>query len=71
EKEPITQAYNVSERTLCLRLLCSAKNPDEAWDMYCDLCESMTRFIADLDHGRYLPRERQENQPGDISAHDD
>lgn len=57
----IIQAYATTEHTLCIRLLCSAKTSDEAWLMHCELREKMNSYLASLENGNYLPRERQEN----------
>lgn len=61
EKKPAVQAYAMTEHTLCIRLLCSAKTAAEAWLMHCELREKMNSYLVSLENGKYLPRERQEN----------
>ena len=61
QKEPTVQAYAMTEHALCIRLLCSAKTSGEVWLMHCELREKMNSYLADLENGKYLPRERQEN----------
>lgn len=61
EKKPAVQTYGTTEHTLCIRLLCSAKTSGEAWLMHCELREKMNSYLASLENGKFLPRERQEN----------
>jgi len=48
-----------TQRSLCVRFLCSAATPLDAWQLHCDMREAMTYFVAHLDEGLYLPRDRQ------------
>mgnify|MGYP005852936489 CR=1 FL=1 len=56
--DPTIEVTGVSERTLEVRGLSSAKNPITAWVMHCRLREEMIRFIREWDDGRYLPKDR-------------
>lgn len=59
--DPTVQAYACSERTLCIRLLCSAQTSSQAWSLHCEMREIMNSYLASLEGGKYLPRERQAN----------
>ena len=58
---PSVQAFSLSETALCVRLVCSARNPLEAWDLHCEIRESMISFLANYENGRYLPKQRELN----------
>jgi small-conductance mechanosensitive channel len=55
---PTVEVTAVTERTIEVRALCSAKNPITAWVLHCRLREEMLEFLREWDEGRYLPRER-------------
>jgi len=52
---------DASERTVQLRVLVSAPDPDRSWDLCCAIREHLVAFLRQLDGGRYLPRERLES----------
>lgn len=56
-----TQGVSVTDtkdRTLELRVLVSAANAGDLWDLRVDLREKLVRWLQDLEGGRYLPRLR-------------
>jgi small-conductance mechanosensitive channel len=66
--EPVLQVTGMSEKTIELRALCSANDPGTAWNLHCELRESLVRFLQTLDGGRYLPKHRVEVFGRDGSA---
>jgi len=50
------QAISSNENALCVRFLCSAATPIDAWKLQCDMRETMAKYVAQLEDGRYLPR---------------
>ena len=58
--KPVIQVTGMSEKTLELRALCSAKNATNAWNLHCELRESLVRFLRMLEEGHFLPRDRVE-----------
>ncbi len=58
EKEPVLQVVEMTEKAIKMRALCSAKNPQKAWDLHCELRESLVRYICDLENGLYLSKSR-------------
>lgn len=41
-----------------MRALCSAKDPSRAWDLHCDIREKLLKYVAELEDGIYLSKER-------------
>jgi small-conductance mechanosensitive channel len=58
--EPVLQVTGMSEKTLELRALCSAKNAADAWDLHCELRESLVRLLRTMEEGCFLPKNRVE-----------
>lgn len=58
ETEPTVQVTSVSDETIEVRALCSAKDASTAWDLHCRLREQLVAYLRDLEDGRYLPRRR-------------
>ncbi|GKS56851.1 hypothetical protein YTPLAS18_03780 [Nitrospira sp.] len=58
--EPVVQVTGMSEKTLELRPLCSARNATDAWNLHCELRESLVRFVRTMQGGDALPKERVE-----------
>jgi hypothetical protein len=56
--EPTVEVTAVTERTMEVRVLCSAKNPITAWVLHCRPREEMLEFLREREGGRYLPRDR-------------
>lgn len=52
---------DASDRTVQLRVLVSAPDPDRSWDLCCAIREHLVALLQQLDGGRYLPRERTES----------
>jgi small-conductance mechanosensitive channel len=52
------QVTDVGDKAMTLRVLISARNADDAWDLRCTIREKMMRFLAELDGGRYLAQLR-------------
>ncbi len=67
--EPVFQVTGMSEKTVELRALCSAKDAGAAWDLHCELREGLVAFLQRWEGGRYLPKQRLElsGQGGDQS----
>jgi small-conductance mechanosensitive channel len=64
ETEPTVQVTGMSDETLEVRALCSAKDPSTAWVLHCRLREKLVAYVRDLEAGRYLPRQRLVVEPG-------
>ena len=60
KKEPVLEVTNVTEETIELRALCSARDPSAAWSFHCWLREELVGYLRELEDGRYLPRRRIE-----------
>ena len=58
--EPVLQVTGMSEKTIELRALCSAKNATDAWNLHCELRESLVRFLRTMQEGDFLPKDRVE-----------
>jgi len=54
------QVTDVKEDSLEIRATCSSKDPATAWTLHCELREKMMAYIAQLEGGRYLARQRTE-----------
>ncbi len=58
EKPPTVQVVDSSKEAIVIRALCSAKNAPMAWDLHCKLREELVAYIAELEAGAYLAKER-------------
>lgn len=58
--DPIIQVTGMTETSVELRALFTAKDPGSAWDLHCELREGLLKFIRTLEDGRYLPKRRVE-----------
>ncbi|WP_437989486.1 mechanosensitive ion channel family protein [Sorangium sp. So ce145] len=58
ERVKAVQVTNVTERTIQVRLLVSARDPGQLFDLRCWLREEMVRWVQELEGGAYLPQER-------------
>ncbi|WP_437585743.1 mechanosensitive ion channel family protein [Sorangium sp. So ce1000] len=58
ERVKAVQVTNVTERTIEVRLLVSARDPGQLFDLRCWLREEMLRWVQDLEGGAYLPQQR-------------
>lgn len=58
---PVVEAFSITEHCMCVRLLCSAANAIDAWNLHCEMREKMVKFLCMLEGGMYLPRIRQVN----------
>ncbi|WP_338766805.1 mechanosensitive ion channel domain-containing protein [Bernardetia sp. ABR2-2B] len=59
EKEPPKlQVIGSSKEGIEMRALCSAKDPSTAWDLHCDVREKLLKYVAELENGAYLAKER-------------
>lgn len=58
ERVKAVQVTNVTERTIEVRLLVSARDPGQLFDLRCWLREEMLRWVQELESGAYLPQER-------------
>lgn len=55
---PLVHVTNITDETMELRLLCSANDPNKAWELRFRLSEHMMAYLRDLEDGRYLPKQR-------------
>lgn len=60
ESEPVVQVVDSNQKGIEVRCLCSAKDASTAWTLHVELREAMVRFLAELDGGNRLVREREE-----------
>jgi small-conductance mechanosensitive channel len=60
ESEPKVQVIDSDNKAMSLRCLCSAKDASTAWTLHCDLREAMIAYLAGIEDGKRLPREREE-----------
>ena len=61
----------MTEKSIKIRCLCSAKDASSTWDLHCELREKMVRFVADLEDGKHLAQERinfKNLQQSDLSS---
>ena len=58
ESEPTVQVVGSDKEALEIRCLCSAKDASAAWQLHCDVRETMVRYLAELSAGARLARER-------------
>jgi len=56
---------DVTERTIQVRALISAKNAGDQWDLRCEVREKMVAWLRDHEGGTYLPRTRFEAEAED------
>ncbi|WP_437964068.1 mechanosensitive ion channel domain-containing protein [Sorangium sp. So ce260] len=52
------QVTNVTERTIEVRFLVSARDAGQLFDLRCWVREEMLRWVQELDEGMYLPQDR-------------
>jgi len=64
EQAPSVQVIAVTEKSMKIRALCSAKDSYAAWDLHCALMESLIKYVGSLDNGAYLAKSR-------LVVHDD
>ena len=60
DNPPVLEVVDVSEKSIQLRALCSAKDPKTAWKLHCQLREELIAYICELQNGDYLSKERLE-----------
>ncbi|MAZ29588.1 MAG: mechanosensitive ion channel protein [Cytophagaceae bacterium] len=68
---PVVQVVDMTEKSIKIRCLCSAKDASSTWDLHCELREKMVRFVADLEDGKHLAQERinfKNLQQSDLSS---
>lgn len=58
--DPVLQVTGMSEKTIELRALCSAKHATDAWNLHCEIRESLVEYLRTMEGGRYLPKDRVE-----------
>ena len=58
QKPPTLQVVGSSAESIEMRALCSAKDASTAWDLHCTLREKMISYIAELEGGKHLAKER-------------
>lgn len=66
ENPPVVEVTEVTEKSIGIRALCSAKDPVTAWKLHCRLREELVYFIAQLNDGMSLSKTRiqMENSSG-------
>ncbi|MFD1095682.1 mechanosensitive ion channel family protein [Salegentibacter chungangensis] len=55
---PLFQVTDMTEKSLKIRAICSAKDPNEAWNLHCKLREKLVAYINELEDGIYFSRTR-------------
>ncbi|MFI8378280.1 mechanosensitive ion channel family protein [Leeuwenhoekiella sp. NPDC079379] len=55
---PVVQVVDMSEKTMQVRALCSAKDASTTWDLHCDLREKLISYISELNSGQHLSKSR-------------
>ncbi|MBZ9630170.1 mechanosensitive ion channel family protein [Salegentibacter sp. LM13S] len=60
EHPPMLQVTEMTEKSLKLRAICSARTGVIAWELHCKLREQMVAYIKELEEGIYLTRSRVE-----------
>ncbi|RXG11965.1 small-conductance mechanosensitive channel [Leeuwenhoekiella aestuarii] len=55
---PSVQVVDVTENSIKLRALCSAKDASATWDLHCILREKLIKYISTLEDGRHLSKSR-------------
>ncbi len=58
ENPPIVQVTDMTEKSIAIRALCSAKDATTAWDLHCKLREELVTFISQLNDGDHLSKRR-------------
>jgi small-conductance mechanosensitive channel len=58
--EPVLQVTGMSEKTIELRALCSATNATDAWNLHCEIRESLVHLLRTMEEGCFLPKNRVE-----------
>lgn len=58
DNAPITQVVDMTENSIKIRCLCSAKDASSTWSLHCELREKLVRFIADMEDGKHLAKSR-------------
>ena len=59
---PVVQVVDMSEKTMQVRALCSAKDASATWDLHCTLREKLITYICKLDNGEHLSKMRIEHE---------
>ncbi|GJL69824.1 MAG: hypothetical protein NPIRA06_24590 [Nitrospirales bacterium] len=55
---PVIQVTGLTEESMELRALCSAKDGRTAWNLHCAIREQLVAFLQEFHGGRYLPKQR-------------
>ena len=58
EHPPLVQVIEVTEKSIAIRALCSAKDATTAWELQCRLREELVKYIAQLNDGIHLSKSR-------------
>ncbi|RDK85501.1 mechanosensitive ion channel family protein [Marinirhabdus gelatinilytica] len=58
DNPPILEVVDVTEKSIKLRALCSAKDATTAWKLHCKLREELVAYISKLQDGAYLSKKR-------------
>ncbi len=60
EKSPLVQVTDMDSKAIKIRCLCSARDFLTSWSLHCELREAIIKYIAELEDGFYLTKERVE-----------
>ncbi|WP_432410755.1 mechanosensitive ion channel family protein [Rasiella sp. SM2506] len=60
DTDPVLEVVDTTEKSIKIRALCSAKDPNTAWKLHCKLREDLVKFVSKLENGQYLTKERLE-----------
>ncbi|HEA28666.1 MAG TPA: mechanosensitive ion channel [Leeuwenhoekiella sp.] len=58
KQQPVVQVTEMTEDAIKLRALCSAKDPQDTWDLHCELQEKLVHYISTLEDGVHLTKSR-------------
>ena len=71
DSSPLVQVTEMDGKSIKIRCLCSAKDYPTTWNLHCELREKIVRYIADLEDGFYLTKERVELENKEYKSEED
>ena len=60
DRAPVVQVSEMDSKAIKIRCLCSGKDYPTTWDLHCELREKIIKYIAEIEDGFYLTKERVE-----------
>ena len=58
DSPPVVQVIDVTEKSIKIRALCSAKDASTTWNLHCELREKLVSYISTLENGAHLSKRR-------------